>query len=375
MQPKVSVIIPVYNNERFLRECLDSAVNQTLDDIEIICINDGSTDSSLSILQEYAAKDARVKVIDKPNSGYGRTMNVGLDNATGEYVAFLESDDSIKRTAYETLYRIAEQHKLDIVKGDYYELNGMGNERELTPIQICTDLSQYNKVVHPQRDQWAFYIPMMNCLGLFRRSFLENNRIRHNVTPGAAHQDQGFWFQTFSFAERVMFVHEPFYEYRQDNLNSSMKSDTTTFSVTDEYAFARAKLDAAPEALTSVLPVFFHRKFISAMYHYNRSELSLKLPFLRQIAEEYSIDAENELLDLSRFSSTERERLRRIMEDPDKFYLDSLTAESRKKLKRVKKELREARKELDEVKSSSSWRIGRAATAPARALKRIARGK
>ena len=78
---KVSIVVPVCNVEQYLRECLDSAVNQTLQEIEIICVNDGSTDNSLAILKEYAAKDERVKVIDKDNAGYGHTMNVGMDAA------------------------------------------------------------------------------------------------------------------------------------------------------------------------------------------------------------------------------------------------------------------------------------------------------
>jgi glycosyltransferase involved in cell wall biosynthesis len=82
--PKVSIVIPIYNVEKYLRQCLDSVVSQTLKDIEIICVNDGSKDSSLDIIKEYAEKDERVKIIDKPNSGYGHSMNCGFDKAIGE---------------------------------------------------------------------------------------------------------------------------------------------------------------------------------------------------------------------------------------------------------------------------------------------------
>ena len=91
-QPIVSILVPCYNVEAYLRECLDSIVNQTLTDIEIICINDGSTDGTLGIIKEYAAKDKRIKIIDKENEGYGKSMNRGLDAATGEYVGIVESD-------------------------------------------------------------------------------------------------------------------------------------------------------------------------------------------------------------------------------------------------------------------------------------------
>ena len=101
--PVLSLLIPIYNVERYLRECLDSAVAQTLEDIEIICINDGSTDNSPAIIREYMEHDARVKMIDKANSGYGDSMNHGLEMARGKYVGILASDDFMAPDALETL--------------------------------------------------------------------------------------------------------------------------------------------------------------------------------------------------------------------------------------------------------------------------------
>ena len=95
-QPKVSILVPCYNVEKYLKQCLDSIVNQTLQDIEIICINDGSTDSTLDIIKQYAKNDDRFVVIDKQNEGYGKSMNRGLDAATGEYIGIVESDDWIE---------------------------------------------------------------------------------------------------------------------------------------------------------------------------------------------------------------------------------------------------------------------------------------
>lgn len=93
--PKVSIIVPVYNVENYLRKCLDSLINQTLKNIEIICINDGSTDNSLSILEEYASKDERIIVINQENAGVSSARNRGLEIATGEYIAFVDADDSV----------------------------------------------------------------------------------------------------------------------------------------------------------------------------------------------------------------------------------------------------------------------------------------
>lgn len=117
---KISVVVPVYNVEKYLKECIDSIINQTLEDIEIICVNDGSTDSSLEILNDYAKKDSRIIVINKSNSGYGHTMNMGLNAATGEYVGIIESDDFADKNMFEDLYKLAKEYDADIVKGDWY---------------------------------------------------------------------------------------------------------------------------------------------------------------------------------------------------------------------------------------------------------------
>ena len=114
--PKVSVLVPICNVEKYLAQCLDSLVNQTLQEIEIICINDGSTDNSLSIIKEFAAKDNRIVIIDKPNSGYGDSMNRGLAIAKGEYIGIVESDDFADVDMFEQLYRFAQLGNIDIVR-------------------------------------------------------------------------------------------------------------------------------------------------------------------------------------------------------------------------------------------------------------------
>ena len=118
--PKVSLLVPICNVECYLRECLDSAVAQTLKDIEIICINDGSTDSSPDIIREYMERDSRVKMIDKANSGYGDSMNRGLEMARGEYVGILESDDFMFEDSLQKLVAKADAEHADVVKGDFY---------------------------------------------------------------------------------------------------------------------------------------------------------------------------------------------------------------------------------------------------------------
>ena len=118
MAIKISVIVPVYNMERYLRECLDSILRQSLSEIEIIAINDGSSDGSLAILREYEKKDDRIKIIDKPNEGVGKARNDGIKAAAGEFVAFMDSDDFYpNETVLETLYRAAKENGVPIAGG------------------------------------------------------------------------------------------------------------------------------------------------------------------------------------------------------------------------------------------------------------------
>ena len=120
----VSIIIPVYNTAQYLKRCLDSIINQTLEDIEIICINDGSTDNSPQVLQEYAAKDNRIKLINQENQGLSCTRNNGMNLASGEYIGFVDSDDWIERDFYEKLYQAAQKYDADIAAAGILQNNG-----------------------------------------------------------------------------------------------------------------------------------------------------------------------------------------------------------------------------------------------------------
>ncbi len=134
--PKISIIVPVYNVEKYLSVCLDSLLNQTLDDIEIICVNDGSTDGSLHILKEYANLDSRIKVICQENRGLAGARNTGIKAASGNYIGFVDSDDWVDDDFFEKLYNTASSSNADIARAPYkYSYNDKEIEEEnLTPI-------------------------------------------------------------------------------------------------------------------------------------------------------------------------------------------------------------------------------------------------
>lgn len=238
--PRISVIVPVYNSGIYLRQCLDSILSQTLKDIEIICIDDGSTDISGEILDEYAKKDDRLIVIHKENRGYGNSINAGMEVARGSYVGIVESDDFIARNMYERLYKAAVDNDLDMVKCECYFCWDSINYR--IPRHVAKMDGYYNKVLTGEERGLFFGFFMNTWSGIYKKDFLKYYNICHHETPGASFQDNGFWMQTMYHARRAMWIPEQLYYYRQDNENSSVRSDNKVFEMNNEYTWIERKL-------------------------------------------------------------------------------------------------------------------------------------
>ena len=226
VKPKVSIVVPVFNVKKYLRECLDSILSQTLYEIEVLCGDGGSNDGSLEILREYEKKDKRIKVISREGSGYGQSVNECMDIARGEYISIVESDDIIKQGMYETLYNIAKQNNLDWIKSDiYHYYSSMPEEEQFVRESITYGINFYNKVLNPQNDIRPFRTALHTWAGIYKRTFLNAYNIRHHETPGGSYQDVGFHLKTLYYAQRVYFIENPFYCWRQDNPNSSIHYD------------------------------------------------------------------------------------------------------------------------------------------------------
>lgn len=146
--PKVSVIVPVYNVEKYLSECLESLINQTLSDIEIICVNDGSTDDSRNVLERYAASDKRIAVVNQTNKGLSAARNSGVKTARGRYLYFLDSDDFIDRNALEYLYQEAEKYRLDILYFDGVSVWERSKfQSEIYAVDICVRNKEFGGTI------------------------------------------------------------------------------------------------------------------------------------------------------------------------------------------------------------------------------------
>lgn len=317
--PKLSILIPIYNVEQYLVECLDSVINQTLKDIEIICLNDGSTDNSLSIIKDYAKKDTRIKIIDKQNSGYGHTMNIGLDNATGEYIGIVEPDDYIQLDMYEVLYNKATENNVDLIKADFYRFTGNGDNLELAINKLDGSNRYYNKVIDISEDLTPFFFIMNTWSGIYKHEFIEKYHIRHNETPGASFQDNGFWFQTFMYAKRVYFLDKPLYMNRRDNPNSSVKSKEKVYSLKHEYDFIRTFIDADPAKFNRLLPIYWYKKFKNYYSNYYRIDDSFKDEFLKVFSSEFKRGLNSGEVDINKFNRKEKRTLLKIINNPKKF--------------------------------------------------------
>ncbi len=172
--PKISIIVPVYNVEKYLSTCLDSLINQTLKDIEIICINDGSTDNSLNILNEYAQKDTRIVVIYKENSGPGSCRNLGIEKATGKYIQFVDSDDWIEKETCEICYQKALEHSVDMVS---FNANKICNKK-LFPIYYYNTRTE-KLISFEEVLPVIFKSPFHSWHYLIKTHFLIDNNIRY----------------------------------------------------------------------------------------------------------------------------------------------------------------------------------------------------
>ena len=232
---KVSIIVPIYGVEKFLRECVDSILNQSLKDIEIILIDDGGKDNCPQIIDEYAQKDNRIIAIHKQNGGYGQTCNVGLERATGEYVAIVEPDDYIDSKMYEDLYNIACKFNSDIVKSCFYDNLQAKEEQRILKTKWNDFIPENKSFTIEEYPFFLYYHPSIwSCI--YKREFLQKNNIKFIEAPGAGWTDNPFQVQTMCLAERINYTSNAYYYWRRLNSDESkdLKDYTIPFKRTNE---------------------------------------------------------------------------------------------------------------------------------------------
>lgn len=242
MNPFVSVIVPVYQVEKYLAESLNSVRNQTLTNIEIICVDDGSTDACPGILDKEAENDRRITVIHNSNHGYGYSINTGFQAAKGDYLAIVEPDDIIPLNALEILYRLAVKDDLDLVKGDYCQMRTAENGYKYIPAKISSDTGLYHKIFNKNDHPEVLMSQIINCCGIFKRSLVLEKSIRLSETPGASYQDVGLFFGLMLEAKTILFTDKVTYYYRDDNPTASTKNKGKLYMAENEYIKAQERI-------------------------------------------------------------------------------------------------------------------------------------
>lgn len=328
---KISVVVPIYNVEKYLRQCLDSITVQTLEDIEIICVNDGSSDSSLSIIKEYAERDPRFKVIDKQNSGYGHSVNMGFDVAQGEYIAIVESDDYIEPDMMESLYTVAKENDLDVCKGGYYFYYSAPNERHVPA--VIGEKSWFGRVICPRaefksglgfktlREQISFFgVKATVWSAIYKNSFIKDSGIRFTQTPGASFQDVAFNFKVWALAKRVMLYDRCLLHYRQDNESSSINSKSKIYCVCDELAEIESFLSEKHLDGTELSFIKGALRYNHYVWNYERLGRDAAQEFLPTMVDGLKSDMEKGHLSASVLPRRKWKRLLRIVENPQGYH-------------------------------------------------------
>ena len=302
MKPYVSVIVPVYNNERYLPQCIESITNQTMKAIEIILLDDGSTDQSGEICNEYALKDKRIRVIHKQNEGLGLTRNVGISAASGEYFTFVDSDDYIALDMYEKLYEKIKKDGADVCIAGAYRVNEQGRE-DGYPLKISKDFYNnseirneiiYQIVGSAPEDKNEARIGYSMCTGIYSLKVAKEHGMQFYSERIYKCEDILFKIEFFYYATGLSVIKKPMYRYRynensltnvyrEDFLKRILESYEKEFELFERLQLSKGRLFATRMLLADIRHcMFFILKkygFIQAICHYKEI---VRTPFLRE---------------------------------------------------------------------------------------------
>lgn len=321
-RPKVSILMPSLNSVAFIREAMESVLNQTLQDVEIICVDAGSTDGTLEILREYERKDLRIRVIISDKKSMGYQYNLGLDAAAGDYIGMVETDDWIEADTFECLWMAASKQDVDIVAANhfYYFTNPEIRNERFENLGKCP----YGQVFCPKDVLESFAVTPLIWSGIYRRSMLKENGIRFNETPGASFQDTGFHFMVMTAAETALFLNEYYYHYRRDNEAQSVNSDGKVYCICDEAHFYERFLDSRPADKLRLIKPYMAWKYDKYRWNYGRVAPRLQWQFLERFREEFLAHREAGLLEEGAFVTSvwngTLEKVNEIIDNPVSYY-------------------------------------------------------
>jgi glycosyltransferase involved in cell wall biosynthesis len=237
----------------------------------------------MDIITEYAAKDNRIRVIDKPNAGYGQTMNVGIAAACGEYIGIVEADDFIEAEMFETLYVAAEENEVDVAKSNFWFY---WSDPERNKLHKYFTREEDGKVITPRTYEGDSFFHRKPSIwsAIYKREFLIDNKITFLETPGASFQDTSFAFKVYATVDRVVCLYDAFLHYRQDNADSSVNNlDKKVYCVLDEYDEIERflRMNRRKLKLTAIESAAFYD---SCIWDYEKLGIKTRYPFLKRIS-------------------------------------------------------------------------------------------
>ncbi|WP_048190896.1 glycosyltransferase [Methanobacterium sp. SMA-27] len=387
---KVSIIVPVYNVEKYLRQCVDSIVNQSLKEIEIICINDGSTDNSLQILEGYAQRDKRIKIINKRNEGLSAARNTGMEYATGEYIGFVDSDDFINEKMYENLYINAKSNKSDIVMCPAYvfdDNNPELNHKKPYFSLECLDKKFDNKVFdHTNTKNLIFKVNVTCWNKIYKSQFLNEIGAKFHKMY---FEDNIFFYETYLKAKKISLIRDFLYYYRINRAGSFIKEGNKKFFDICNMHDLLKKILIETGNLDEYLESFLNFKINGSLGRYNQVDERFKPEFFEIIKQNF-IKNNLKKSDIDKLSQNNKIKYQNILiSDTYKEYglreqiyqLNSANQEYEQKyqqleynLERLKdknqgyeKEINTQKHFIQKITSSNSWKL----TKPLRKIRNL----
>ncbi|HOI70926.1 MAG TPA: glycosyltransferase [Methanobacterium sp.] len=301
---KVSIIIPVYNVEKYLRQCLDSIVNQTLKEIEVICINDGSTDNSPIILEEYEKKDPRIRVITQENMGSGVARNRAIQQAKGKYIGFMDSDDWADPTMFEKLYENAELNNSDIVMCPMLIINESGqglsrSDKKLLPYYNldCFDETFDNRVFnYKDTEDFIFEVAVNAYNKIYKTSFVRKYNAKF-AEDGLIFQDNIFFFSTYLNASRMTLMRDFLYIHRT-NRSGSVQTEKGKKYI-DIIKIFNMIIDIFKNSFPEYDEIkLLNRKLIHTPHRYTQISEKYKSEFFKHLKEDFQeINLDDDVVD------------------------------------------------------------------------------
>lgn len=324
----ISVLIPSLNSGEYIQECLSSVIRQTLEDIEILCIDAGSTDGTIEAIEKFASEDKRIRIIHVGKKSYGWQLNAGVSQARGEYIGIVETDDYIDESMYCHLYSyVLEKQYPDFVKGGFFQFADIGGKRAFSESCRLHLAPLFNQRIDLTQSRELGTVDVNHIWsGIYRRRFLLDKKIKFNETPGASYQDTSFSMLVGLLAGTGVYIRESFYFYRIDNKESSVKSSTKWRCVIDEFEYLAQELRKRGNKAEELKKYVWLNKLSSYFWNVTRLPQREREEFLSEIQqelEEYMAEGA-----VSGYFDDEKKRLLDFLTDRD--VLDGHMAKRRK---------------------------------------------